>query len=395
MTRYAGGGQGEYPAPVVWDITNDWHASTPTNPNPVLGDVIAQSVLYTYSISVDITDYVKSVFTSGADINGVVLGFTVLGDESNYYWGQYYPWASIELFYDDYKTDFRIYAFKETLASSTVNLYAILDTPPGKVINVIQYSWSINGGSTVHGQTITTTLDGWAWYNIECNVIVNYIDGTGDVRMNHVDIFNPGEPSTGIDEIDYQIKISNNYGKIPLTTYIEDITDYGVHNPQNWVWKISNGVTKIGKKIDVTFNESGIYSATMKALSEDETLIHEFKDIIFVLDDITIDGNQIELAHNSTETAMRHKISTEHTFNDDESSLSFILWSSEIDINTVGDDKVFSIKGNDTCEAKNVMPMVSDAFKMGSESSRWASVVSDESESELNQSKSLRLWGGR
>jgi len=399
MNQCGGGYVGSFPLPVAWDITNDWHASTPTNPSPVLGEVVAQFQNPAPYLQIDITDYVKSKFASGVDISGVAFGFQSSGYPSNYYWLQLMPYTYIHIYYKDYRDDYHIYAVKETLASSSVKFYSVITAPPGKTVSYTSTSWWMDevAVGTYLGETdpITLNLNSAAWYVIECERRVSYTDNTSETRLERITVFNPGEPPPEPTGIDYQIKISNNYGTAPLTTFIEDVTSYSTSTPKNWIWNISDGTTKIGKRINVLFDEPGIYSATMTAYSDTETFMHEYEDIIFVLDDITVDGNQIELAHNSTETAMRHKITTTHTFNDDDSSLSFNLWSSEMDVNDVGNTKVFSIKGNDTCESKNIMPMISDAFKIGSETSRWIDIISNESESELNQSKSLRLWGGK
>jgi len=285
-----------------------------------------------------------------------------------------------------------------TETPSTVILYADVIPSIERPFQSAPYiRWSMNGVNYSNPATISN-LYANTWYTARTDITLYYpgdYGGTSEQRMELIRFFNPGEPYIA-QPFTPSIKILNNYGKYPLTAYLEDESTFPLgFVPKYWVWKISDGSVKTGKRIDVTIMEPGAYGVSLSITDGTTTYTASFKDVIFVVNNESLEGTQIELVHNSSENAMRHLLKTKHTFNASNSNVSVSVWNSSDDITTLGSEELFILQADNTCRVKNLLPFVSDAFRVGEDDSKWRAIKSIISESELNQSKSLRLWGGK
>lgn len=395
MNNYSSGRSGYYPTPHAVSIINQWSSEHPTNPLPIKGVSIGPFDNTDPFTSVDISNYIRTTISAGQSISGVALGFSSEGSPNNFYAGQFTPQASVAFAYADGKDDIHVYAMR-TETPSTVILYATIDPTPGKpFISEPFIQWSLNGSSYADNPVSVTNLNGSVWYTAQMHTTIYYTIFESEQRLEYITFFNPSEPYIS-QPFTPSIKMLNNYGKFPLTVYIEDESTFPIgFVPKYWVWKISNGSVKTGKRIDVSIVEPGTYDISLSITDGITVYTASFNDVIFVVNNESLEGTQIELAHNSSENAMRHLLKTKHTFNASNSNVSVSVWNSSDDITALGSEEMFILQADNTCRVKNLLPFVSDAFRVGEDDSKWRAIKSIISESELNQSKSLRLWGGK
>jgi PKD repeat protein len=203
-------------------------------------------------------------------------------------------------------------------------------------------------------------------------------------------------------------EISGNYGLPPLTFHVTDTTDYECTGfyPTRWTWYIIYFgclITRYGygSSMNMTINVPGQYGLKMTVTDGSRTYSVTKRDIIFVEEvyesELSFDGSQIELAHESGIDNRRHLIKSMNNLTDSEkNSIQFYVWGTELYDFRLAENELMEVRGDDKLITKNLHPKSNLIYNIGSELLRWEELVGkDANILTFTEANILRLWSGK